>query len=284
MNALIPLATAWLNKQLETISLIKDKILVLAGLIYLIGYAIWTFHSWINNLGLLPPLQLQYFVAGSASIIILAVAKGIWDFENWFLKEKWPAFVGAYVTGWKSVLRNVIPIINVISLFGWLTSQMLISYTQGKTEKLAIILFYVFSISLVLHPPDLEIKDRWWRTYTRFVRKITLGFLPFFIVLAGMLIFYIEIYPTLPQELGGVKPKCAFLDIEKNKLFAETLDAILPSSATVLDNLIVRSVKVDVYYSAGGALLIKPNHTDGGKTFTTYEIEKSAIEVITWCP
>jgi hypothetical protein len=115
------------------------------------------------------------------------------------------------------------------------------------------------------------------------LRNIALGFIPFFVVLTGILYFYLEIYPVLPQELGGVKPKCAFLDIEKNKLSSETLDAIIPTSLTTQDGPIVRSVKVDVYYSGGGALLIKPNHTQQERSSTTYEIQKSAIQVITWC-
>src|SRR5689334_12579644 len=58
----------------KTASDIRDTALVLAPVIYLLGFITWALHAQRNSLGLLPGVDSQYFAAGLIPAVVLAVA------------------------------------------------------------------------------------------------------------------------------------------------------------------------------------------------------------------
>lgn len=58
---------AWLT------AIVNKKLLVVAGMTYVLGYVTWQFHAFINGLGMLPVLEAQYFLAGFIPMIIVVL-------------------------------------------------------------------------------------------------------------------------------------------------------------------------------------------------------------------
>lgn len=50
---------------------LRDGLIVTGILIYGVGAAVWSYHAWRFNLGLLPVLDIQYFVAGIVPVMIV---------------------------------------------------------------------------------------------------------------------------------------------------------------------------------------------------------------------
>ena len=99
-------------------------------------------------------------------------------------------------------------------------------------------------------------------------------------------------HPLIPQEFGGPRTRCAYLDIVKAQVSNETLEAIAPTNATMADSQVVRSTPVGVFFSGNDFILVKPyveEQEGSSSTYRiwgnakTYEIRRSAVKAVTWC-
>jgi len=161
---------------------------------------------------------------------------------------------------------------------------LVLVWTQSKTINAAILgaitnfidtdslVFYAsisLGISLVFGPPVF---------ITGWLAKLyrALYFLLFVVGFALVsLIFYQErLYTQLPQELGGVKPRCAYLDMKVEGLSEETRRAIAA---------VVRSLQLDVLFASTSILMVRPNPAPTDAESTVYEINRSNVQAITWC-
>jgi hypothetical protein len=98
------------------------------------------------------------------------------------------------------------------------------------------------------------------------------------------LIFYQErIYTQLPQELGGLKPRCAYLDMRVEGLSEETHQVIAAPVRTGADAAVVRSLQLDVLFASNSLLMVRPNPAPPGAEGVVYEISRSNVQAITWC-
>ena len=275
MIDLVSKTAEWAGNLLERVSDIRAKILIAAGLAYVVGYVVWSINAWGNNLGVLPALELQYVIAGFIPVIVFMIARGIWVNGKWFLQIKWPSVVSQEATGWKLILRLGVIIVFLFSLLGVVISSILSILWVG------IALSYLAAVSLILMPPDiLNIVGRPWKIGQSIFRFLLLGFLPTCLLILAVFYFFFVIYPRLPQEFGGISPRCAYLDIAMDSLSKETLEAILPSNLVASQDSVVRSNRIYIYFSGGSTFLIKPENRD---LETTYEINKNNIRAVTWC-
>lgn len=94
---------SWLKRFGE----LRDGLLVIAGILYIVGYLTWAINAWQYNLGLLPALESQYFLAGIGPALTLAVSyfvvRGLF-----LLRKKVAAYLEPGVTGWKLLLRRTL--------------------------------------------------------------------------------------------------------------------------------------------------------------------------------
>jgi hypothetical protein len=141
-------------------------------------------------------------------------------------------------------------------------------------------------------------RERLTRFNTVFIRII-------FVALFGFLAitYYLDLlYSRLPQALGGVRPRCAYLDVVKTDVSQDTLRALFPAEASVpvsssspgvapspgvanrsviRDNETpksetVRSVAVAILYSGSDYTILR---VDGN----VYELKKDVIRAIDYC-
>jgi hypothetical protein len=314
-----------LTARLEWLGNLRDGILVSVAIFYAAGYLVWAIYAWQNNLGLLPALEFQYFVAGVFPVAILAAAILGAKLLRRFVFEYWSKRVGSEATGvWKLVriltlcvfggvfvVRALGPAGVALFLVGFLVLRTFVTpyeqlpawrkgwrlalvflfgafllYLQWREDAITAailgdraqlmddVLVIAFSISWFFLPP-IPVLD--W--LTRIYRSFYIYGAIIYLTVAGFLLYQDRIYPNLPQEFGGVQPRCAHMDVSVAEISPETRQIILPAGKANGDSKTVRSVQVEVLFSKGDLLMVRP-HGDYGMV---YEIKKDNIQAITWC-
>src|SRR6185503_446314 len=149
------------------------------------------------------------------------------------------------------------------------------------------VLFFLFFYLISLIRGQKKHPD-WFDTFYDWYNRILipLGFA--FVCLTG----YFEIYPPIPQELGGPAPRCARVHLIRSEVDSDSLQA-LGSEATG-DSTVMRTLPLRVYFSGNEFLLVRPPAKQDpiGNTAkkrwtardeTLYELRNDAIRVIEWC-
>jgi hypothetical protein len=258
----------WFADHLSLIGNLRDGLLVSAGCFYVLGYFIWAIHAWENNMGLLPALELHYLIAGIIPALVILLTLTIIIFIV-SLRRHLGEYLHPNVRGWKSNLRKIIFSFFAIEFLLWII-------VPDKYSIFRAYLAGAFGLTIFFLPPIAEsyIEKSQSKLSTDknlfFIRNIIRDFpsslkplLRFFALLYGLFFslfvalmafhgirYYVnEIYPKLPQEFGGVKPRCAQLDISVSKLSKETNSAIMNDINQTDSKGVHRSMKVKVYFS-----------------------------------
>jgi hypothetical protein len=290
----------------------RDGALVIGGILYVLGYIVWSINAWKNKLGLLPALDAQYFIAGIIpTLIIVLVYIGIrfsLDYSRPLPDWINPA---ANLIGWKLVLRRVLLTVLYIvyllpAVMSWtkwpqkyFPSKAALIFGVGAALSVAISVGYLFFYN---KPPAKEkptFSDRagqFYRTFMRIMIVTLIGFLA--------LNYYLNLlYSKLPQAMGGVRPRCAYLDVVRNDVSQDTLKALVPPEASApisssgspgataphispvgsidkggetLKSETVRSVPVEMLFSGSDYTILRV----GGNVF---ELKKDVIRAIDYC-
>jgi hypothetical protein len=264
---------------------VRDAFLVSAGLLYLLGYAVWSMHAWRNNLGLLPLLEAQYLLAGFiVACILLGGVACAW--VAWWVRERIPGTLTPERarTGWRKVLRRAWLTVIVASFAGlliadadWVKQRYAVPETVAVTFAGILISAALFLLPALEGVPD--------KPYQKFFHRLMSLYSVLFIVIFALL-FQVKAFDVYtshwPQELAGPRPRCAYVDFDVVKFAPETAAQLLPPS-TVQDSSarIVRSDPLQIFF-AGNTLLVKPTRA-AGPADETYEIDQDAVATITWC-
>lgn len=319
------------NKLIEIVKIIRDNLLFVASILYALGYIVWAFNAWQNNLGLLPALDFQYLVAGIFPAIVIAIyIIIIWYFI--VLRRNVLIWFGPHAHGWKIKVRQIVPpllaVLNYLILI-ILVIAFIYTYYDFSLPIVLIEIFYIilimFGISIFLLPPDmipsnfglrysvkqifaiilnrdyqsesdkrkidscLGVQLKRFKVFIESIPKLFFGYITLwsygiiFIIafLMFMLLFSFfqsELYPNLPQEFGGIKPRCAYIDVEKNKLSSRTQDAILPNVESDPQDEIVATERLQIFFIGSQFLLASPENNS-----EIIEIERSVVQAISWC-
>lgn len=265
------------NSLLEQIGKKRDGLLILISCIYILGYIVWSLHAMVNHFGLLPAIDAQYFLAGMIPGIIaylaylfLAHSRSV---SAALLKLLRPRRSG--VRQYTVLFIGVLLITWIIIIFlTWDWSRPFWSFQPiWKQKRITIILSWMLIPVLYLFFHSSErVAGR------KFIHKMSAWYFSIIVSLYLTAMYIFWIYPILPQELGGVKPRCAFIDEEATKVSEQTLRAIF--DLTNKPTGVLRSVKLRVLYTGGEYLLVKP---DGNQETTTYELKRGELTAITWC-
>lgn len=203
---------------------LRDGILVSIGLIYALGYLIWSFSAWRNNLGMLPLLEPQYLLAGSIPFVILSIA---------------------YI---------LIQCINIIPYF----------------------VLSLFSVEKV----DPEDKNNFINTYRHDNKVIAIKFLVILIVLLSIFVYALKIYPEIPQDLGGINPRVAYLDLKASDLSNDTLQSLFNDKNITTNNGVWRTPLINIYFSGRDFIIV--GHKGHPYGTTIYQIPQSTVKGISY--
>ena len=107
------------------------------------------------------------------------------------------------------------------------------------------------------------------------------------------LVSYIGIYPYLPNEFGGPKPRFAYVDFARETVAPSTLSVLSSSNSVIgtagLESKVIRSKKLLVYFSNSDYMLVriaiesKANNGVASENEPLYELRKEIIHDMEWC-
>lgn len=286
-----------LHAWLERVGKSRDGILIVGGALYILGYIVWSVNAYREKLGLLPAFESQYFIAGivpfGVMFLLWQLIRATWSDEKPLL-ARWG--IGSTLTWWGNFFKLLPSIFVVASVV--LSQTGLTKYLAGRGTLVLgvlagvaglLVIVAVFSIDFGEDLKKLKPGSR----ETNWTQKIFLGLQFLIILAAGGFVLFIYIpffYSKLPQSLGGVRPRCAYLDVQKNGVSKTTLNAILPLDAAppatpmssaagvtiAAEPEITRSAKVEVLFSGSDYILIRVNKE-------VYEIKKDVIHAAQSC-
>jgi len=277
---------------------LRDGILVIGAGCYLLGYAAWSLYAWANHLGLLPLLSAQFVVAGATIgvyiVLAFSIARGMWLLRarlqvwldanvQWKLTIRWAISVVsslALVIGMVSSVFSADAALTVICMYVFAFGAFLtvrlpqlpawLQRVNGSLARMPGAKAYGFLFDLVLNPGTLD-------GLGKFYGVIFSVLIPFLFLLLALVTFVL-----LPQELGGARPACAFLDVDWSMVSNETRTALL-AQPTETHPRVARSVQVDVLFAGGDTILVRRRVPLAGEAGPVHEISAKLITARVGC-
>jgi hypothetical protein len=260
----------------------RDGFLISGAVLYGLGYLVWSYNAWRNNLGQLPALEFQYLIAGIIPAAIIAIS---WAGTAFFYKA---------ADKIKSLFQRA-PYLKFVALFfaTLLTAPLMGLPIQRRwiphgTQRYSIPLFIVaiYMVSLfALTAPRSRFSRAVGAVYTVYRYLLPLSFCWF------TLIIYFDLYPAIPQELGGPQPRCAYVDLLRDDVSPSTMSALVSAQPSDTSDQsaanVVRSNKLYVYFSSSDYLLVRSanpnNNSVKPEEQPLYQLPKEVIRVVRWC-
>jgi hypothetical protein len=142
--------------------------------------------------------------------------------------------------------------------------------------NLLLVSFVIYTVGflfVLIHAP------RFWRKTSPFGQAI---------IFAGVcMALYVTVFPLISQELGGLRPRCAYLDLFKDKISDETSEAlgpVLKSPGGPKNENVVQAGPVDVLFSGTDFMLVDPHSRRYVRIRPGHlEIKRDMIETVEWC-
>lgn len=290
-------ATASIVKKglFERVTDYQQVVVLLAGFAYALGYASRALHAFDYNLGTLPGIRFEYLVAGTLLLIppvaLYLVLWGVWrsakDLAAWAAKvPKWKkdsVSIALFVTlvlgftvagkggGWVSILGIVFAVSSIPYLFLVLTNEP--SSPSNATVESANVKWWQKLLSCLGH-------SALYLWGTLMALSFGLLLLLLFVLAVGYGAIALK---HVPQEFGGVKPKCGVLDLSPEQLSPE-LRSLIASPGEHLDpsSKVVRSRPLEVFSTSEPWLIRLPSAAVGVPA-RSIRLDGKAVLSVEWC-
>jgi hypothetical protein len=234
--------------RLESVARLRDSVFAVAGFVYVLGYASWAFYAWDRGLGLLPPLEGQYFVSGIApALLVLLGVAGHRVIARLAARRR--ARPSAADLRLATRLERVGTVLVAAGLLGeWIDSRRGGSWLGSlATGAMLIGLVAVCARAFVSASRSDRVFARAQVWYARVA-------LPLFAA-AAFVLYVQRIFPGVPAELGGPAARCVVLDVERERVSSAMLADPLGASVSG-DEKVVRSAPVWLLFEGGDAALL----------------------------
>jgi hypothetical protein len=192
---------------------LRDATLFLSTAAYVLGYGTWAVYSSSRGLGVLPPLEGQYFLAGVIPLALLIAATVAIRGSAPSPDER----VRRRLRSWVKRLGPLVVALGVASFIRWDAPEGLLMFA------LAIAALYA----------TLVLEVRSGETTSRLLNSILRLVVPAFVIFLTESVYALVVFPVLPLELGGPSPACVRLDLKGATLNRETASFLsIPAEAT----------------------------------------------------
>jgi len=263
----------------------RDGFLIAGAVLYGLGYVVWSYNAWRNHLGQLPAIEFQYLMSGLIPGAIIGMGLAATAFFS-RMRDKAIAVFEKH-----RFLSNIITGV----IFLALTGLNLTAITLGQRKEQATLytlplIAAIMYLSLITnYPVSKRPPSRFGDTLESLSKYLLV------VMFCGFsLAIYVNVYPRLPQELGGPQPRCAYIDLVREEIAPSSLAVLVPSrpvdTATASQSKVVRSNKLNVYFSSNDYLLVRTaTHAKDAssadlKNAPLYELRKEVIRLVEWCP
>mgnify|MGYP001252662901 CR=1 FL=1 len=291
----------------------KERLVLLAFVPFLLGYGCVIYTAYRMHLGFIPPLQPQCLLAGVVPSLFLLMAYGIsLGIEEqvksaiaWVERPKWPTSLHRLLAVATLMIPAIVQFI-VLALRGELngpnkpsgvSALLMIGFTmaalfaatvvvKAKVRRLNNIADFDDSPKPDLKSTLAETFDEVQPVYAGQV-SASLTAIPFLVAIVLLMSWAQVVYPQLPQELGGMRPRIAYFAMDMKALPKVIRTALEPPTQKATksgtdvetENTATISVPLEVWYERNDTFVIRPL---GSKSDTTYEVKKDLIKAMTW--
>ena len=256
-----------IDGNIHRLGALRDGFIVAGGTLYGAGYATWALYALSIHAGPVPALQVQYFAAGIPAVLLFVAAVAAIGWSRRVVGDRWTRYVERLNTSRRIFMQlSVLVIAATLMLTSHIITQRTkASLAYGITSAALLILGFA-ALALISTPKE------------KVTRAITLSLSAVLPIIMGTVLFIRFIYPALPQELGGARPRLAILDVRTGDLSKETL-AILgvadPRAA------VARTAQVAIISQQSDTVLVVIGN---GKLrgLPHLEVSRTAIVTFTW--
>jgi hypothetical protein len=250
---------------------LRDGLLLLAGFVYLLGYTSWANYALDTRIGLLPVLDAQYFAAGivPALIILLFIlsVRVLRAFQRWLKRP--------ISDKHKTVQKTLIYIaMALFVVFGILT----LIFRKNSPEWLSWLPF-VFCGFIILAAFFSRAKG------DLFLQRTGLFLIWSYTILGALWLilgYNLQLFPHLPSELGGPKPRCACLDLDGSQISPETRLQLRGNLATSTEH-VFRSVPVYLIFDGSEYVLLAERSDPLSRANRVYRLRKESVKGVFPC-
>ena len=279
----------------ERVTGYQQVVVLLAGFAYVFGYASRALHAFEYNLSTLPGIRFEYLVAGTLLLIppaaLCLALWGVWrsakDLAAWAAEvpERKNRVLGALLVTF--VLGQMVGLIG-----GWVSTLALVVSVSAVP--------YLYMVASTAYesasPSNATIQSpnvKWWQKVLGCLGKGALylwgSIMAFLFGLILLLLFVLAVgygaiaLKYVPQEFGGVKPKCGVLDLSPEQLSPE-LRSLIISPGEHLDpsSKVVRSRPLEVFTTREPWLVRLPGAA-AGVPARAIRLDGKAVLSVEWC-
>jgi len=302
----------------ERLASYQQTALVLAGSLYAFGYLSRALNAWENNLGALPGVRFEYLVAGALMLIppvALCLAMwGVWRSAKWLVA--WAAeadrrkarvqnaltsgiLLGCGLLGLGKLLsRDSLKIVGILFFTGCFLYLVIYFLAGGEAPATSHATKEGASgdasstSDATKEAASVRRRGKissWLGWLARGVGYIWTALVALWIGLLLLLLLILAVgYGAIalnyvPQELGGVKPKCGVLDLSPEQL-SPGLRTLIASPGQDLDPSlkVVRSIPLDIFTTTEPWLIHLPSATVGAPP-RSIRLDGKVVLSVEWC-
>ena len=266
----------------DRIGTARTGVAAAAGIMTVAGFVVWSLYSGQCGLGPLTISPEQLLVAGLPPVVIFGVVMAAV-----YLLARALHGLAAEASSWepahRGVLRRMGIAVYLITLVGLLLMlldkglPLPVGWRIGLTigSMIAVSAGAPLAARLAWRERPFGFRYGWWDWTATAAYPILIG-----VVLSAI---YVQVlFPAMPAEWGGARPRAAYLDVVRADLSAETLRAVSAASPIAHGVATVsRTGLLWVFFVDHDRLLVKPtlSWTDAG----TCEIPRASVKSILWC-
>jgi len=282
-------AIGWTSRTLERIGTLRDGILVALALIYALGYSVWAVNALARHLGPVPAIQTQYFVAGIvpfmlSCFVFIALQRLR---QKLRLHDRWHSEEG--LLGLRKVQIGMFVASTAVLGLGtgtaWFEAQKSNQTPMLMPWFIPPWLMIVYSLRLYgeLMREAIQGSPSTVERYLTSARYV-MGWSATGICGLLIILYVTVAYGSIPQELGGMRPRSAYVDIDRAAFSTQVLAVLAPNALLNDTQRVIRSDKLHVLYTTDDAVVISNPNADSKSLNTTIELKRTTIKSITWCP
>jgi hypothetical protein len=254
---------------------VARRALIIPALAYVGGLLVWSINANRNHLGSQVDASARYLVAGVVpAILILAavlLALALVELPTWLRgraeTHPWlkPLLWGSFIISASVFVTYAVN--DLLASLGYPSPV----HAFGFPSAVGLAVFLVLVVGCLLVATLFEQVRTWALVYG------LMGIV--FFVIGAAALYMNQVYPRLPQSLGGGQTQCALLDIQTAMVSEETLAALAPQATDAGPT--ARTQEVDILFDSGDALFIRLQTPSDSPTI---ELEGDVLRAIISCP
>ncbi len=253
-----------------TVERLRDLLLVVGTVLYIGGYLARSIAAQLFTSASWPALDSQYFVSGVPPLLILGIfLVTVTVIQK--AKKRMHSFV------LNNDMHPAARLLRGIAILWVAVAVASLAYRPFDSGARFLLQLFQFGALLVIDLAAPGVPN---------VRALGAIYEVIVPLLYTILVLWliVVLLRFMPQELGGIQPRCAQLDLLAAELNPALVQRLGAPDAASAGAPIVRSMKLDLLYSGSATVIVSlPTSQSSLARREAIEIDRSFVRAIVWC-